>query len=40
VQITLSAGGNATVEKILVREGEVVAEGAELVLLKAEEGAA
>ncbi len=30
LQITLSAGGDATVDKILVREGEMIAEGTEL----------
>jgi acetyl/propionyl-CoA carboxylase alpha subunit len=35
LQLTLSAGGDATVEAVLVKVGELVAEGAELVKLKA-----
>ena len=34
LQMTLSGGRHATVEAILVKEGEMVAEGAELVRLK------
>jgi biotin carboxyl carrier protein len=37
LQIALSAGDNATVEAILVREGEMVGEGAELVRLRRQE---
>lgn len=36
LQITLPAGGNAKVEAVLVHEGEMVSEGAELVKLIAE----
>jgi biotin carboxyl carrier protein len=39
LQITLVAGGDAKVEKILVREGEMIAEGTELVRLTAEKAA-
>lgn len=35
LQTTLSAGGDATVEALLVKEGDMVTEGAELVRLKA-----
>lgn len=35
LQLTLSAGGDATVEAVLAREGELVTEGAKLVKLKA-----
>jgi biotin carboxyl carrier protein len=37
LQLTLSAGGDGTVNEILVREGEMVAEGAELVRITAKE---
>ena len=35
LQTTLSAGGDATVEAVLVKEGDLVTDGAELVKLKA-----
>lgn len=35
LQTTLSAGGDATVEAVMVKEGEMIAEGTELVRLKA-----
>lgn len=34
LQTTLTAGGDATVEAVLVKEGEMIAEGTELVRLK------
>ena len=35
LQMTLNAGGDAIVESVLVKEGDMIAEGAELVKLKA-----
>lgn len=35
LQMTLSAGGDATVEAVLVKEGDMIPEGAELMRLKA-----